>query len=76
MVSIGSIVIRVDGEPAAVAKRLTFDGATYLSSIGSRPAAPGPDPILSFSSPRAHVPISSESAPTPPFQPMPAGAIT
>jgi ribosomal protein S18 acetylase RimI-like enzyme len=36
-----AIVIRVDGEPAAVAKRLTFDGATYLSSIGSRPAFRG-----------------------------------
>ena len=29
-------VIRVDGEPAAAAKRATFDGATYLSSIGTR----------------------------------------
>jgi ribosomal protein S18 acetylase RimI-like enzyme len=32
---------RVDGEPAAVAKRATFDGATYLSSIGTRPAFRG-----------------------------------
>jgi ribosomal protein S18 acetylase RimI-like enzyme len=29
-------LIRVDGEPAAAAKRATFDGATYLSSIGTR----------------------------------------
>ena len=27
---------RVDGEPAAVAKATTFDGLTYLSSIGTR----------------------------------------
>jgi ribosomal protein S18 acetylase RimI-like enzyme len=32
---------RVDGEPAAVAKRATFDGATYLASIGTRPAFRG-----------------------------------
>jgi predicted GNAT family acetyltransferase len=32
---------RVDGEPAAVAKRATFEGATYLSSIGTRPAFRG-----------------------------------
>ena len=31
----------VDGEPAAVAKRTTFDGASYLSSIGTRPAFRG-----------------------------------
>lgn len=30
-------LVRVGGEPAAVAKRATFDGATYLSSIGTRP---------------------------------------
>lgn len=30
-------LVRVDGEPAAVAKRTTFDGASYLSSIGTRP---------------------------------------
>lgn len=30
-------LVRVDGEPAAVAKRASFDGATYLSSIGTRP---------------------------------------
>jgi ribosomal protein S18 acetylase RimI-like enzyme len=29
-------LIRVDGEPVAAAKRATFDGATYLSSIGTR----------------------------------------
>jgi ribosomal protein S18 acetylase RimI-like enzyme len=34
-------LIRVDGEPAAVAKRATFDGATYLSSIGTRPVFRG-----------------------------------
>jgi ribosomal protein S18 acetylase RimI-like enzyme len=32
---------RVDGEPAAVAKRTTFGGASYLSSIGTRPAFRG-----------------------------------
>ncbi len=31
-------LVRVDGEPAAVAKATTFDGATYLSTIGTRPA--------------------------------------
>lgn len=30
-------LVRVDGEPAAVAKRTTFDDASYLSSIGTRP---------------------------------------
>ena len=30
---------RVDGRPAAVAKRATFDGASYLSSIGTAPWA-------------------------------------
>jgi ribosomal protein S18 acetylase RimI-like enzyme len=30
-------LIRVDGEPAATARRTTFDGASYLSSIGTRP---------------------------------------
>jgi ribosomal protein S18 acetylase RimI-like enzyme len=34
-------VVRVDGEPAAAAKRATFDGATYLSSIGTRAAFRG-----------------------------------
>jgi ribosomal protein S18 acetylase RimI-like enzyme len=32
---------RLDGEPAAVAKCSTFDGASYLSSIGTRPAFRG-----------------------------------
>ena len=32
---------RVDGEPAAVAKATTFDGFTYLSSIGTREAFRG-----------------------------------
>jgi ribosomal protein S18 acetylase RimI-like enzyme len=36
-----SCLIRVDGEPAAAAKRSTFDGASYLSSIGTRPAFRG-----------------------------------
>ena len=34
-------LIRIDGEPAAAAKRSTFDGASYLSSIGTRPAFRG-----------------------------------
>jgi ribosomal protein S18 acetylase RimI-like enzyme len=34
-------LVRVDGEPAAAAKRSTFDGASYLSSIGTRPAFRG-----------------------------------
>jgi ribosomal protein S18 acetylase RimI-like enzyme len=32
---------RVDGEPAATARRTTFAGASYLSSIGTRPAFRG-----------------------------------
>jgi ribosomal protein S18 acetylase RimI-like enzyme len=32
---------RVDGEPAAIAKATTFDGATYLSTIGTRPSQRG-----------------------------------
>ena len=28
-------LVRLDGEPAAVARRATFDGASYLSSIGT-----------------------------------------
>lgn len=32
------VLARVDGVPAAVAKATTFDGCTYLSSIGTRPA--------------------------------------
>jgi ribosomal protein S18 acetylase RimI-like enzyme len=31
------LLARVDGEPAAVALRSTFDDASYLSSIGTRP---------------------------------------
>ena len=31
-------LVRVDGEPAAVAKATSFDGFTYLSSIGTRAA--------------------------------------
>ncbi len=34
-------LIRIDGEPVAAAKRSTFDGASYLSSIGTRPAFRG-----------------------------------
>jgi ribosomal protein S18 acetylase RimI-like enzyme len=30
-------LVRVNGEPAATARRTTFDGASYLSSIGTRP---------------------------------------
>jgi ribosomal protein S18 acetylase RimI-like enzyme len=30
------VLARVDGQPAAVAKATTFDGLTYLSSIGTR----------------------------------------
>ncbi len=36
-----AIIVRVDGEPAATAKRISFDGASYLTSIGSRPAFRG-----------------------------------
>jgi len=32
---------RVDGVPVATAKRLSFDGASYLSSIGTRPGWQG-----------------------------------
>jgi len=31
-------VIRVDGEPVATGERYTFDGASYISSIGTRPS--------------------------------------
>lgn len=31
-------LVRVDGEPAATGQRYTFDDASYLSSIGTRPA--------------------------------------
>ncbi len=34
-------LVRVDGEPAAAAKATTFDGLTYLSSIGTRDAFRG-----------------------------------
>jgi ribosomal protein S18 acetylase RimI-like enzyme len=34
-------LVRVDGEPAAAAKATTFDGLTYLSSIGTRNAFRG-----------------------------------
>jgi GNAT superfamily N-acetyltransferase len=34
-------LVRIDGVPAAAAKRSTFDGASYLSSIGTRPAFRG-----------------------------------
>jgi ribosomal protein S18 acetylase RimI-like enzyme len=30
-------LVRIDGEPAATARRTTFAGASYLSSIGARP---------------------------------------
>jgi ribosomal protein S18 acetylase RimI-like enzyme len=33
---IAVVLVRVDGEPAACAKATTFDGMTYLSSIGTR----------------------------------------
>jgi len=36
-----AIIVRVDGEPAAVARRTTFSGASYLSSIGTDPAYRG-----------------------------------
>ena len=36
-----AILARVDGVPAAVARRTTFGGATYLSSIGTDPAFRG-----------------------------------
>ena len=35
------VLVRVDGEPAASAKATTFDGFTYLSSIGTRDAYRG-----------------------------------
>lgn len=35
------VLVRVDGEPAAAAKATTFDGFTYLSSIGTREAFRG-----------------------------------
>lgn len=36
-----ALVLRVDGAPAAVAKRATFEGASYLSSIGTATAFRG-----------------------------------
>jgi ribosomal protein S18 acetylase RimI-like enzyme len=36
-----AILVRLDGEPAATARRTTFSGASYLSSIGTRPAFQG-----------------------------------
>ena len=36
-----AILVRVDGRPAAVARRTTFAGASYLSSIGTDPAYRG-----------------------------------
>ena len=34
-------LVRVDGDPVAVTRRATFDGISYLSSIGTIPAARG-----------------------------------
>jgi ribosomal protein S18 acetylase RimI-like enzyme len=31
-------LLRIDGEPVATGERYTFDGASYISSIGTRPA--------------------------------------
>ena len=45
-------LIRVDGEPAAVAKATSFDGFTYLSSIGTRRALPRPRPRRARHAPR------------------------
>jgi ribosomal protein S18 acetylase RimI-like enzyme len=36
-----AILVRVDGRPAAVARRTTFAGASYLSSIGTDPSFRG-----------------------------------
>jgi GNAT superfamily N-acetyltransferase len=36
-----AVLVRVDGVPAAVARRTTFSGASYLSSIGTAPAFRG-----------------------------------
>ena len=36
-----AILVRVGGEPAATVRRTTFDGASYLSSIGTKPAFRG-----------------------------------
>lgn len=36
-----ALLVRIDGQPAAVARRTTFAGASYLSSIGTAPAFRG-----------------------------------
>jgi ribosomal protein S18 acetylase RimI-like enzyme len=36
-----AILVRVEGVPAAIARRTTFDGGSYLSSIGTDPAFRG-----------------------------------
>ena len=36
--SFHAYLLRIDGEPVATGERYTFDGASYLSSIGTRPA--------------------------------------
>ena len=36
-----AVLVRIDGKPAAVARRTTFSGASYLSSIGTDPAFRG-----------------------------------
>ena len=36
-----AVLVSIDGEPAATARRTTFAGASYLSSIGTRPALRG-----------------------------------
>jgi ribosomal protein S18 acetylase RimI-like enzyme len=36
-----ALLVRVDGQPAAVARRTTFSGASYLSSIGTHPSFRG-----------------------------------
>jgi len=51
-------VIKIDGEPVATGERYTFDGASYISSIGTRPSwrgrgfgefhPPGPWPGISI----------------------------
>ena len=35
------VLVRVDGEPASAAKATTFDGLTYVSSVGTRQAFRG-----------------------------------
>jgi GNAT superfamily N-acetyltransferase len=39
--SFHALLVRVDGEPAATVRRTSFDGASYLSSIGTRSAFRG-----------------------------------